>query len=266
LTVALGACGDDLGIGQARSAITFGQEDTNGRYPSVGAFMAKYVNIGTFPVCSGTLVHPRVFVTASHCTAAVAARMAAGLISDVYVSFDADPMAAGATLHAVSALKTHPGFGHDMSDLKDVGALVLTQPVSGITPAKLPSTDHLGDLDAAGMLRQGNNVAKFAEVGYGGTLLFPPPQVVYDNKRQYSTSAFRNLHKAWLFLSQNPALGNGGTCYGDSGGPAFWNDGVDDVLVAVTTTGDTACIATGVDYRIDTASSLAFINGVIQSL
>jgi hypothetical protein len=165
----------------------------------------------------------------------VEARQAAGIISDVYVSFDADPMAPGATPHPVSALKTHPGFGHDMSDLKDVGALVLPQPVTGITPAQLPPAGYLDQLDAAGLLRQGNNVAKFAEVGYGGTLLWPPPQVVYQDKRQYSLSAFRNLHKAWLFLSQNAALGNGGTCYGDSGGPAFWTDAAgNDVLVAVT--------------------------------
>jgi len=268
LVMTLGACGDAPTIGQTRQAITWGQEDTTGLYPNVGAFMATYPSHNaTFPVCSGTLVHPRVFLTAGHCTAAVAARQAAGLISSIYVSFDADPVAAGATLLPVADMVTHPAYGHDMSDLKDVGLLVLAQPASGITPATLPAAGYLDSLLAAGLLRQGSVGAPFTEVGYGGTLFWPPPQVVYFDKRQYATSAFRNLHKAWLFLSQNAALGNGGTCYGDSGGPAFWTDqNGDDVLVAVTTTGDTACVATGVDYRVDTQSSLDFINGVINSL
>ena len=30
-----------------------------------------------------------------------------------------------------------------------------------------------------------------------------------------------SLNKAWLELSMNPSTGNGGTCFGDSGGPHF---------------------------------------------
>lgn len=268
LAILIGACGEPADtIGQRQQAITWGVEDTTGLYPNVGAFIATYPAHGTFPVCSGTLVHPRLFLTAGHCTVAVQARIDAGMISDVYVSFDADPAASGATLLDVERMETHPDYGHDMSDLKDVGVLVLKSPVTSITPATLPSPGYLDALAAAGLLRQGSVGAKFAEVGYGGTLYWPPPQVVYQDKRQYAFSAFRNLHPAWLFLSQNQVLGNGGTCYGDSGGPAFWTDqSGNDVLVAVTTTGDTACVATGVDYRVDTQSSLDFIAGVIASL
>src|SRR3989454_1834851 len=39
--------------------------------------------------------------------------------------------------------------------------------------------------------------------------------------RQISTSSFRNLHDAWLYMSQNNHHGDGGTCFGDSGGPTF---------------------------------------------
>ena len=64
---------------------------------------------------------------------------------------------------------------------------------------------------------------------------------------------------AWLRLSQNASTGNGGTCYGDSGGPNFLGDGASAVLVANTITGDTACRSTNVDYRLDTDSARSFL-------
>ena len=62
-------------------------------------------------------------------------------------------------------------------------------------------------------------------------------------------------------LSQNPATGNGGTCYGDSGGPNFLGAGASEtnILAATTITGDTACRSTNVDFRLDTPSARAFL-------
>ena len=57
--------------------------------------------------------------------------------------------------------------------------------------------------------------------------------------------------------SMNPATGNGGTCYGDSGGPNFL--GTTDVIAGTTITGDTNCRSTNVDYRLDTASARQFL-------
>jgi hypothetical protein len=47
--------------------------------------------------------------------------------------------------------------------------------------------------------------------------------------------SYRGLHDAWLQTSQNPRLGDGGTCYGDSGRPVLWVDerGA-ETLVAIT--------------------------------
>jgi secreted trypsin-like serine protease len=55
----------------------------------------------------------------------------------------------------------------------------------------------------------------------------------------------------------NPSTGNGGTCYGDSGGPHLIAG--TDVVVAVTTTGDSMCRATDVDYRLDTESARSYL-------
>jgi hypothetical protein len=65
------------------------------------------------------------------------------------------------------------------------------------------------------------------------------------------------VNKSWLRISANPATGDGGTCYGDSGGPNFL--GTTNVVAAITITGDAICRATNVVYRLDTESARAFL-------
>jgi secreted trypsin-like serine protease len=68
-------------------------------------------------------------------------------------------------------------------------------------------------------------------------------------------------------MSQNQASGDGGTCGGDSGGPAFWEDEKGtEVLVGITSWGDPFCISTGFNYRVDIPETLGFIADVIGSL
>ena len=104
-------------------------------------------------------------------------------------------------------------------------------------------------------------------MGYGGTLYWPPPEIVYEDMRQYAESEYQNLHEAWLRLSQNQATGDGGTCYGDSGGPSFWveEDGT-EILVGVTSWGDASCVSAGFNYRVDIPDTLDFIDDVIKDL
>jgi secreted trypsin-like serine protease len=65
-------------------------------------------------------------------------------------------------------------------------------------------------------------------------------------------------------MSQNqaPGNGNGGTCYGDSGGPNFWveDDGT-EVLVSVTSWGDVPCVATNITQRVDSPSVVSYLAG-----
>ncbi len=69
------------------------------------------------------------------------------------------------------------------------------------------------------------------------------------------------INKAWLRISMNPSLGDGGTCYGDSGGPNFLGAGSTEtnIVAAVTVTGDTMCRSTNVVYRLDTQSARSFL-------
>ena len=168
----------------------------------------------------------------------------------------------------VEQVITHPDYGQGgQSDLRDVGVLILKKPVKHLQPATLPKEGLLDDLNAKGKLRQGSVGAKFTVVGYGGTLDWPPPQVSYDDYRRFAESEFQTLLNVWLRMSQNQATGDEGTCYGDSGGPAFWVDEKgQEILVGITSWGDTPCVATGFNYRVDIPETLSFVESVIDGL
>lgn len=247
------------GVLQA-GAITWGELDTE--HPYVGAMVADYPGYGPYQVCSGTLIHPQVFLTAGHCTEGWEGTG----VETFWVNFDQNALNPG-TLLDVAQVITHPDYWWGpTSNPRDVGALILAEPV-GITPANLPSEGFLDGLREQGLLNQGKEKAKFTLVGYGGTLEWPPPEIEYDDLRRHSESEFRALLKAWLRMSQNQATDDGGTCYGDSGGPAFWEpDGADgtEVLVGITSWGDAQCVASAFNYRVDIPETLGFIADVIE--
>ena len=245
-------------------AITWGEPDYV--HENVGAIIVDYPGVGWTPICSGTLVHQRIFLTAGHCT--VALESMGYEPEDVWVSFEAEPpYGQGDPSIAVEHIITHPKHGPAASNPRDVGALVLAEPAEGIEPANLPAPGFLNELKQEGVLREGSEEAKFTVVGYGATLDWPPPDTYYEDKRQSAESEFQALLKSWLLMSQNQATGDGGTCFGDSGGPAFWMqpDGT-EILVGITSWGDAVCVATGFDYRVDIPDTLGFIDDVINGL
>jgi hypothetical protein len=243
------------------AAITWGEPDTE--HTNVGAMVADYPGIGPYQVCSGTLVHPRVFLTAGHCTV----DWEGTGVETFWVNFDQYALNED-TLLLVEEVIPHPDYNWGpTSNPHDVGALVLAEPVTDIEPANLPHEGFLGDLSDAGLLKHGKDRAKFTLVGYGGSLDWPPPDIYYDDYRQSAESEHRRLLKSWLRMSQNQATGDGGTCYGDSGGPAFYTepDGT-EILVGVTSWGDAQCVASAFNYRVDIPETLDFIDEVIAEL
>lgn len=241
------------------AAITWGELDAE--HSSVGAMMFDHPD-GPFPICSGTLIHPRVFLTAGHCTADVE-----GFETYVWVNFEQNALNLSSRL-AVEEVITHPDYyWGPTSNPHDVGILVLAEEVENITPATLPYAGFLDDLWEDKVLKHGADKAKFTAVGYGDTLNWPPPVITYNVYRQVAVSEFRALLKAWLRLSQNNATDDGGTCYGDSGGPAFWREPDEtEILVGINSWGDTPCVATGFNYRVDIPDTLEFINSVIEEV
>jgi hypothetical protein len=126
--------------------------------------------------------------------------------------------------------------------------------VPGSTPARLPTA---GALDG---LRVGT---RFTSVGYGAqsVTIDHGPSFHYADVRYVATGGLLAVNPSWLRISMNPARGDGGTCYGDSGGPNFLGaeQFETNIVAAITVTGDFMCRATNVDYRLDTASARAFL-------
>ena len=78
-------------------------------------------------------------------------------------------------------------------------------------------------------------------------------------ERWAADGEFDALNNVWLRISQNNAAGSGGTCYGESGGPEFLGGVSSNLQASITITGDAMCLATNVDYRIDTPQARAFL-------
>jgi len=249
------------------SAITGGEPDGES-HPNVGAIVVFHTDFGASPFCSGTLIDKQIFLTAGHCTDYLEFLLEEYGIK-VYVSFNSDNALEKGWLE-VEEVVTHPDFGGPISNPHDVGVLILSNEVTDITPAQLPDEEFLDELRDEGKLRQGSAGAKFTVVGYGTTLEWPPPKIIApDGVRRFAVSEYLNLREVWLHMSQNQAPGKGdsGTCYGDSGGPAFWteDDGT-EIIVAITSWGDAQCVATGTNYRVDIPDSLSFIADVIDMI
>src|SRR3954451_7445645 len=220
-------------------AITNGAPDGNG-HPAVGGLVSDHqYSDGTWIYCSGTLVAPKVFVTAAHCAEGDRVRVT---FDGAYE--DGDKTYAG-TWHA------DPLYSQSQSDPHDLAVVVLDKAVNGVTPAVLPRAGQLGGLPGT---------QQFTSVGYGAYEVTNSPgghQYLYDDVRGVATGTLNSTNPAWLRISMNASTGNGGTCYGDSGGPNFL--GTSNVLAATTITGDAVCRSTNVDYRLDTAAARAFL-------
>lgn len=252
-------------LGARVHAITYGFVDSTNAFSNTGAFIVKAPGGRIFPICTGTLIAPDVFLTASHCTIVVERELGpAGYVP--YVSF-ASPIPFGdltsksTKLVTVTEVVTNPGYNAAQSDSGDIAVLrVDPRQTRGITPATLPAA---GLLDALAT-QNGLKGTVYTAVGYGlqnrvtggGVPFFQDQNPV---PRMYAFSSFDALNGGYLRLSMNPATGDGGTCFGDSGGPNFLNVNGVRTLVGITITGDAVCRATNVVYRTDTAAARGFL-------
>jgi hypothetical protein len=233
-------------------AITFGQPD-GVEHPNVGAMIVLEPDGNLYLYCSGTLIAPKVFLTASHCTAAAAAYGAAP--HDVFVTFEPVWDLKKRTLHR-GTYDINPNYGHDMYDPADVAVIILDKPIKHIDPAELPPAGLLTRMEEAHELKD----QQFVAVGYGSLRddkTTGPHAIDGIGERYYAEQTFQALKPSWLQLSMNPSTGSGGTCYGDSGGPHFLDN--TDMVVSLTVTGDAWCRATDVTYRLDTESARAYL-------
>jgi secreted trypsin-like serine protease len=226
-------------------AITNGTADGQ-RHPNVGGLVAPtQYSDGTWLYCSGTLISPTVFLTAAHC----------GEDGErVGVTFDTAYQAGDKVYYGT--FEADPFYNQSPSDPHDIAVVVFDKPVRGIAPAALPTANSLSNL---------SGTQQFTSVGYGAYEVTKGPgghQYLYNDVRMVATGTLNSTNASWLRISMNPSTGNGGTCYGDSGGPNFL--GTTQIVAAITITGDAVCRSTNVVYRLDTESARTFLGQYVQ--
>lgn len=226
------------------AAITNGTLDGN-QHPNVGGLVSPtQYSDGTWIYCSATLISSTVVLTAAHC--GEEGERVTVTFDTAYT--DGDKVYSG-------TFRADPAYPGNQSDAHDIAVVVLDKAVKGITPSSLPEAGSLSNLPKDQLI---------TAVGYGAYEVTNSPgghQYLYNDVRMVATGTLNSTNATWLRVSMNPSLGNGGTCYGDSGGPNYL--GTSDVIAAITITGDAICRSTNVDYRLDTPSARDFLSAYL---
>jgi secreted trypsin-like serine protease len=258
-----------LAVVSTASAITWGQPD-NGEHPNVGTLLFVQNGVGYYS-CTGTMIAPRVMLTAGHCVEGN------DQINDVtYVRFEEDALSGignhpstqewlNAEWMAVETVIPHPQYSDfaEFPQTYDIGAVILAEPYD--PPNGFATLPSLGFLETV----RGKDRLNFEAVGYGrqGTLA-PFAMNVYARYKGdvalLEVSSWINGGQSAKF-SNNPGIG-GGTCYGDSGGPTFFGD--TNVVVSVTSFGwakNGHCVGNDFNFRLDTPLAQEFVNWVLAA-
>jgi len=282
-----------LGLGGEALAITWGAPDNNS-HPQVVAILFEQSldgnpgNTGFFS-CTGTLLNATLVLTAGHCLEG------AGVVNlNTWVRSTPTEIQLGAELTAFGCVPRtlqcirdyadamwtpgaafpHPRFD-DFSafpDTFDVGVVSLSAPIFAPAYGQLPAPGLLNSL----LTKKGATTDRQVRVvGFGsqGTI---PAFEQNDFQRYQATATMQQIERNSLVgghsvqLSNNPGIGtgSGGTCFGDSGGPAFYIDpatGAETrIVTSVTSFGFSGqCAGRDFNFRMDTATALDFVNGFL---
>jgi len=252
--------------GAGLHAVTFGEPDGT-RHPYVGTII--FETPSGFFSCSATLMSPDVMLTAGHCTeeAGVAnLNTWAKFTPEITFPGRANYPSLGAYLDdkrngwVKGTAIPHPQYDDfaQFPQTFDVGVVLLKQRVAMSTYGALPTENFL-----AGVKSAAEN--KFTVVGYGMQGLIQPffedKYVRYQGQvKLLELNSTSNGGQSAKFTN-NPGT-DGGSCFGDSGGPVFY--GSTNMVVSVVSWGLTPCIGVDYQFRVDTATALDFVRQYVQ--
>jgi hypothetical protein len=229
--------------------------------------------------CSGSLIAPRVFLTAGHCTddslnlsyARIYFQQDAGAHYDPVTEHDPisgypDECVGGSPLCVTGHTLVDYGFDDfaTFPNTHDLGIVLLDQPVTFTQQFAMLAAP--GSLDTLLTNRRPQNTA-FIVSGYGVSDNWPEKKATSSFRiRLMADTKLNNVNNEFtagfnLQTSNAPGNGRGGTCGGDSGGPVLW--GSTDIIAAVTSFGlHTQCLGNDFSYRVDQQAAIDWILGV----
>jgi V8-like Glu-specific endopeptidase len=239
------------------AAVTYGELDGDG-HPFVGLMVAQDKKGNPLWRCSGTLIAPKVFLTAGHCTESPAAKVEIWFDADVESGIPGNGYPLKGDVSGTPYV--HPQYNPNAFYLYDLGVVVLSKAMKMSQYGALPELDVLDALAT----RRGTQDVTFTAVGYGLQMSFPTAASWKENNQRVRMVAYPKLNQIntgltgdfSLLLSNN--ANTGGTCFGDSGGPNFIGDS--NVIGGVTSFGlNGNCAGTGGVYRVDRADDLDWL-------
>ena len=241
------------------SFITDGTLDGNA-HPAVVLIIMDVRGTPTFR-CSGTIIAPRVVLTAGHCAGEPGEFSGLRIFNEADVQHDPTyPFPGGPNTIEATAWRAHPAFTESAFFLHDVGVVRLSKAVKLAAGqyGKLPTA---GQLDAL----KPSSATLFTAVGYGLQQI-NPVFVESQRIRMFAEPHLIQINTGFtgtfsLLLSNNTSTG--GTCFGDSGGPNYL--GSSNTIAAVTSFGINGnCAGTGGVFRLDEKDVLDFVGQYLR--